>query len=320
MSKPIPEFYRISSKFERRISSALIAAFNAIRSKVTLKEIERAFLVGGIGAVINKFTVMEKVIGKAVLKELTEAVAEGGRRVFTIVPKGAINQLHFFNSLDPNVIRELNVHYIRLVSDISNVTRTAIYQNLEANIVAGNNPRQMAVEIKKMIGLTPNQEAAVRNYRRGLQMGDLSTLESALRDKRFDSSLFRTIQNGGSLSPEKIENMTNRYRERMLKYRATIIARTEAMRAISMGEWQSLNQAEDEGSLTVELLRFWVSAKDERTRYSHREIPRLNAKGVAIKGSFITPRGYLLRYPRDPSAPAEETVNCRCRVIYRVKK
>jgi len=310
---------RIASKYEPKIEQGLLAAFEKIKSGIILSELEGLIVTGGISAVLAKLGDLEKIIGKEIRDTLIDAVAEGGRAVIGQLPKKAILETYTFDMLDQGVIREFKNHYVRLVSDISMGTRKVVVDQLEANIIAGVNPIKAARDIRDSIGLTQIQNQAVSNFRASLESGDISSaLKNTLRDKRFDKLLSSAKKKDKPISQEKIDKMVDRYRERTLKYRAETVARTEAMRAISMGEFESLKQAYDEGSMQVELLRFWVATLDERTRWSHKGMPKLNKDGVGIDQPFKTPRGNLLRYPRDPNAPPEEVVNCRCRLIYKV--
>ena len=64
-------------------------------------------------------------------------------------------------------------------------------------------------------------------------------------------------------------------------------------------------QAIDDGTLqSTQIVRTWITAKDERVRSSHAV---LNGQ----RRNYGEPWG-VLRYPGDPSAPAAETVQCRC--------
>ena len=313
-----PLLYLIASKFEKRITAALLAAFDFIRDQNSLDELEDALNTGGITGVLQKISTMEKIIGASLLRELSEAVFEGGRMLPDVLPKKALAPTWFFNTLDPNTVNELKRHHAYLVAEITTTTRDAIVNNLQAGIIAGNNPRKIARDLKEIIGLSSIQDQAVRNFRTGLIQGDISSVKKLIREGKVDSSLLDLLLESKKIPKKKVDAMVKDFRNRMISSRARTIARTEAMRAVSMGEYCGLIQAKAEGSLTVDVLRFWVSAKDERTRYSHREIPKINSQGVPIEGSFKTPRGYLLRFPRDPAAPASEVVNCRCRIIYKI--
>lgn len=61
--------------------------------------------------------------------------------------------------------------------------------------------------------------------------------------------------------------------------------------------------------------RRWNTQRDENVRKSHDD-----ARGQRQRaGSPFTVGGYPLLYPGDPTAPIEETANCRCYLTYSVK-
>ena len=84
--------------------------------------------------------------------------------------------------------------------------------------------------------------------------------------------------------------------------RAAIIARTETH---SASQWAQVEAIRDTG---LQLRKEWVAAADERTRVDHSiangQIVRQNEKFEV--GSD------LMEYPGDPSASAENVINCRC--------
>jgi hypothetical protein len=303
---------RIALAFEPRIANSLLDVFEQIRSELVLKEVEEILLRGGISAVMGLISNLEDYISAAIRSEIVDAVSQSGRIAIHLLPEGSAKATYVFNILDPNTISELNNHNARLVSYISQSTRQAVQQSLEANIIAGNNPIKTARDFRDSIGLTDIQEQAVRNFRAGLESGSSTPLQRELRDRRFDRSIQRAIASGESIPADKVDKMVERYRQRMINFRAQTIARTESIRAINMGEFESLRQAEESGELIVKYTRHWVFTHDDRTRYSHRGIPVLNPNGRSIHEYFITPLGNRLRFPGDPNAPAEEVVNCRC--------
>ena len=58
--------------------------------------------------------------------------------------------------------------------------------------------------------------------------GILRALTYDLRDHRFDATIRRAQREVVPLSQDRIEKMLGRYRERFIKYRAEVIARTES--------------------------------------------------------------------------------------------
>lgn len=92
---------------------------------------------------------------------------------------------------------------------------------------------------------------------------------------------------------------------RLLHWRKEMIARTETTRLANagannlFGRW-GVKQKE------------WLATGDERTRDWHSS---MSGQVVDIKGKFKSGLGNLLEYPGDPSAPLNDTVQCRCTIL-----
>jgi hypothetical protein len=98
--------------------------------------------------------------------------------------------------------------------------------------------------------------------------------------------------------------------EQIAMDRARRIARTEVHNAAMYGQ-----QAAAEAS-PLAFEKVWLATEDARTRKSHADA---NGQRVALDQPFVlqTPRGAVrLMFPGDPEAPAGETINCRCTVMY----
>ena len=92
--------------------------------------------------------------------------------------------------------------------------------------------------------------------------------------------------------------------------RAEALARTEAMASLGESRNQAMQQAIASGALREELItKVWRSARDKRVRDTHAA---MDGQVVKLNQKFRSPSGALLDFPGDPSAPAGETVYCRC--------
>ena len=317
----VTQLENIASRFEPKIQSALLAAFKEIKDSVTLTEIETAIKTQGITGAVNILNNLqiEAIIKKELINNINMAVTESGRMVINVIPPAGITGTVFsYNILNPITAEYIQTYELNLINKISTNTREAIRNSIQADFIAGRNPLDTARTFKDTIGLTPKQELAVRNYRTSLEGLDRSALKRKLRDKRFDSSVLRAIENKTKLSEDQIDRFVNNYRERFIQFRTNTIARTESMRAISVGEYTSAIQAVNEGAIDADIVRrFWVYQDDSKTRNFHKQIPNLNPEGVRIDQPFVTPLGPLL-FPRDPSGSAANTINCRCTVVYRI--
>lgn len=94
-------------------------------------------------------------------------------------------------------------------------------------------------------------------------------------------------------------------------FRAATVARTETHAAATFGSVESVRQAEQ--SLGVTMLKAWLPTIDDRTRDDHRAMANVGA--VPLNEKFNV-GGVLMDRPGDPSAPAEQVINCRCALIY----
>lgn len=223
-----------------------------------------------------------------------------------------------FNATNPRVARYAEQISSTRIREVSNNVRDVTRGIVRAGIVAGDNPRTTAIQVRENIGLTARQERAVANYRRALENLDSDALERELRDRRSDRSVLRAIEQGKPLSQEQIDSLTRRYRDRYIKYRSEVIARTESIRSVNGAQHELFQSYIDEGRIREEQVRrFWHHTFDERTRPDHRLIAGMNKNGVGQNEAFKTPLGPLM-FPGDPNGLAANTIQCRCAVFSRI--
>ena len=91
--------------------------------------------------------------------------------------------------------------------------------------------------------------------------------------------------------------------------RAQTIARTETHRAANA---TGIETAKATG---LEMRKAWVASGGGRTRDTHRDADSDYSEGIPLDDVFVV-GGDRLRYPGDPSGSPEETINCRCVLVY----
>lgn len=227
-----------------------------------------------------------------------------------------------FDQVAERPVRFARETKVRFVRELSRDQRDMITNIVSRGIRSGINPRKMAEELQQSIGLTQRQEDAVHNFERLLRNGERDALLRELRDRRFDSSVERAIEGGRPLTERQIQMMVARYRQRYLAYRAEVISRTEALRAIHRGSEEMYLQAIESGEISAsDIRRTWRTAGGvdrrgrPRTRHSHRP---MNGQPRLWGESFMSGHGNALRYPGDVDAPASETIQCRCVIVTRL--
>lgn len=112
-----------------------------------------------------------------------------------------------------------------------------------------------------------------------------------------------------SLSISDVSKNIAQYMKDNLKWRSDMIARTETLTALSVGQDSVLKQAKASG--IKKLKKVWVSAADERVRSGHAD-----AMGQTVDSeSPFTVSGEKLMYPRAPGGSAGNVINCRCDML-----
>lgn len=221
-----------------------------------------------------------------------------------------------FDQTNFRAIRFMQADRLRLIREFTVEQTAATQEALRDGIRRGLNPRDQARNFRSSIGLTARQTQAVNNFRRLLDENSSEALTRQLRDRRFDSTVRRAIGAGEPLSTDQVDRMTDRYRERFLRYRSEVIARTEALRAVHAGSEEMYEQAFDQGLVDPQnVVRTWNTATDGRVRDHHTT---MNGQERRPGEPFVSGNGNALRHPGDIEAPAEETIQCRCVIGTRI--
>ena len=249
---------------------------------------------------------------------LEDETNEGILSAIAIEGEGRIPITFGFDQAQPRAVDHMNQEKLRLVREFADATRDATRVALRDGLERGLNPISQARNFRDAIGLTEYQERTVINFRRALDNAvnaPSDALGRELRDRRFDPSIRRAATTGQPLSAEHKERMVARYRERLLRYRAETIARTEALRATHAALHETYLQFGESASVAVEeLQRTWIATRDNRVRRDHAAA---YGQKRGLQERFLV-GGWPMLHPGDPNAPASQTVNCRCAVTTRM--
>lgn len=306
----------------KKLKSSFIDATGRLRDGFVLAEATRNLEGMNFAAVVDEGNKLAGyLIGKGLPPGVTsfddyllEALEKGGDAGIEAMPPSVAVQATF-NIVNPLAVSWANEYIPSLIREITLSTRTAIAEAIRDGFDNQLPPKTTARNIREMIGLTRSQYRAVINYRKQLEArSNLSGIKAAdqrligLRDKKTVNRHFRE----GHLTPEKIDVMVERYYRNLVNMRANTIARTESFRAVEMGERLAWESAVNDGLiLEGDVIRKWVTARDDRVRPEHRAIPKMNKDGVGLREPFKTPSGPVMGPPLG--------VNCRCSVVYRIK-
>jgi len=300
---------KLATKTEAAIYAALVDVWQAVKTSYSLADIEQIYLTNGIGGIMAILDNLDAQVANRLTPVLQSAMVESGRIVIQILPAAAITTRAWLPALSLAASQTAMQYELNLIRQISDTTRTAVRQSVVEAVATGKPPAAIARQFRSSIGITDSQQVWVSNYRRALESGDKKALDYELRDKRYDASV-----RAGKLSQDKIDTLVQRYEEKLIVYRSKVIARTESLRAVEIAQFESVSQGMADGHIDPELEKGWVTTKDGRERPWHYD---LSNKWIPFNQYFINSHGQLL-YPRDPNGAASNTIQCRCRLRYRL--
>lgn len=323
----------IAKRRERAVYNAFVQVIQSIRDQAVIQEITRALEVGNVERVLDLLQ-LDQATYEPLENEILQSFRQGGLTGADQVGKIPMREGELvarFNIRAPAAEAWAAAMSSRLVVEIVDTQRDMLRETIRRGLADGRNPRSVALDIVGrlpkgakhrsggFIGLTWNQADWIYNARRELEELDPAYFERKLRDKRFDRTIAKAIREEKPIPRDVIDNAIYRMQGKAERYRGEVIARTESISALREGQQQAIQQAfETSDVLEKEVEREWSDTGDGRTRKTHRDADKKKVKGWSEP--FIV-GGYRLMYPGDSSlgAPARETIQCRCRVIERIK-
>lgn len=305
---------RLLALVEKHLGVGWIDISEWLRDQNTLDDIEDRLRAGDYDNVVEDL----QEAAEKFAAETHSAYVTSGKTTAEWLDKQLPDSLVRFDQTNHLAVARAKSNQLELVGGLKDEQRVMLNQVLVDGTRNGTNPREMARDIRDSIGLAPNQEEAVRSYRRALENGDWSNaLGRELSSGHSDRAIVAARKAGRTLSAEQVDTAVERYRQNFLTHRAETIARHEALRNVHQGNEDAFQQAIDRGDLDADTLESeWVPAP--KTRYARKDHQAMKGQKRKFGEPFETPRGVKLRYPGDPDAPISETAGCRCQKTTRV--
>jgi len=310
---------------EQAVLRAFTDSVQRVKNQVMINEIVRALDNGNVDAVIDLLQ-----LDAATFEPLTQSIISsyqaGGiaaAQQIGRIPKGDGTIAVRFNARSIGAETWAKTLSSERIVEIASETKDVIRAQITEGLAAGMNPKSVALDIigrvdgngvrrGGVIGLTKNQAEWVNNAREELINLDKNYLTRGLRDNRFDSIVEKAIDDGVSLSDEKVSKIINSMQNRTLKYRGDTIAKTESINALRAGQNEAVLQAIEIGELDArDAFKAWDSTGDGKVREWHKEAE--DQGEIPFDEPFIVD-GEELMYPGDPAGSPENIINCRCRL------
>lgn len=321
VNEPLERIQRQLIKTERHIARVFAAAVLNLRDSLDLNKLAEALELGDFDGALAMVRDTAERLGQT---SALQFIANADETAAWLSSSGVVTVA--FDRTNARAVATMRGAALDMVQGFVESQRDVLRTVMTEGIAAGIGPREQARQFRDVVGLTPRQAKAVRNYRRLLEMaGDDQlpkslrgeALQRQLRDRRFDATIQRAINDGKPIPKAQIDKMVERYNARYIKHRAETIARTEALWAVNGGADEMFQQAYESGKIDPEnVTETWRSAGDARVRDSHQHLNGKTKKpGELWQGKIST-----LRHPGDPLAAAAERINCRCVVTRSLRR
>ncbi|BAQ18312.1 hypothetical protein [Methyloceanibacter caenitepidi] len=319
MARPSARYIEeLVAKWQPKLAKAFLEAFAKIRNRVKkavlVRLIERGDIQGAILAVglnpaaLNEFSMVH-----------AQAYAESGEATAEHVPASPDGNSPFpflFALQAARSVAVLRERYVNLQQQVFDSAALAVRDAIVDGLDSGTSPGQIAdrligyvdrttrTRVGGIVGLGQGHAKWVASYANDLASDDPAILkrllDRGLRDKRFDPVILRAIADGKVLTAAIQSRARTAYVSKMLFENARFVAGREAWRLIAAAQEEAWQQAIDSNTVRQDqIVRFWMTRRDERVRRTHRLIPGMNADGRGWREPFQTPSGPSMHAPHD---------------------
>ena len=291
-AKTSKDILAAADKAEPKIRRAMLDALDALQSSVP--DLEALIASGDTSAVIGAVTGLQ--LPDDLFLAIREATLNAAIAVAT--PEAASFNIAF-NNVNERAVRWASANAANLVT--GQVDQTLIRQMVVNATERGIHPSVTAREIREIVPLTRRHGIAVER----------------LRDSMREAGIVET----------HIERVAGRKARKLLRWRANMIARTEAINSANSGQQIVWNTAQDLGLIPQGTRKVWVATPDSRTcpicsvldgttvEISAEFQVNRQATSFTRQGSEFTVAGTKpLKNPRVTKVPTAHPA-CRCSVI-----
>lgn len=266
---------RLGAKFQTLMLGAFEAYVNALRS--ALDDVGPQQLAAAERS--DAWVQADKALFDAWLGAVKEIIVASGQRELGRLSDKSKEKFLVDN---PYTVQWLETHGSDLVKGVSDQTKSAIRETVFTGVREHKPIREIGREVRPLIGLRPDQTAALRSYTARLEAD-------------------------GQLSDEQVWKKANNYARQLLNQRAEMIARTEVLTGQNAGIQQSWQVARDRGLIAPMSKRVWIAGIEKVRRRTCTRCLAMHRKKATLDGNFTDDDGDEISLP--PLHP-----QCRCRV------
>lgn len=255
---------RIERKIAPKIHAEILRLVQEAKDQTVVARVERALKNGDLVGAIKAIPLEElKDKLEPGLGELLRSSLEEGAKIAPL-PGGATMA---FNVTNQEAVEYLRRATLNTALNIQRESELAIRLLMQRSFMKGIPPSLIAKDIVEVIGLTGRQVLTVENYRAYLEKlaeRGLKNLSEEAKQKLLRGGM-RGFKNMNGLTSERINALTEVYRQRLLAEQSMTIARTLTIDASNQGQKLLWKQAADKGLLNEsEWEVAWIVTRDDR--------------------------------------------------------
>ena len=277
---------RIANRLEPQLRKRFLAAVQASKDRVDLDMLARAIQSGNVthAEFAARLAEWPEKYGELAV-DLRAGFLAGGQHAYDLL-EGASYNLRF-DLINPYAVSYAQQKLPQIVQSYVADAKVVIREIITEAVSGKYTAQGAAMEIRNHIGLTRLYSGAVRNYR------------------------VRLAEQG--IIGERLDGKVERYAAKLLRLRATTIARTEIIQSQAAGQRALWNEAANAGLINrMTAQREWMTRFDERTC---KLCAPMHGARIPFSGVYTQPElgnvdvfGEILNGP--PLHP-----NCRCREV-----
>ena len=315
---------RLISRLTPELAAALLASLQDMRDGVDYPALLAAIDAVDPDAVERALNIEDASFAPYIAAAMVIYMRSGAEMAREIARGGRFNP-----ALDAEFRRDLADKVAARTAEQIEAARARVYEGLASGRTRREIAESLAGRISKatgkrtggVTGLSRPQQSWVDTMRERLASGDAAQLRATLaakdRDKRYDRTIKVAIRDGKVIPPAKIDEITGKYADRLLRKRATNIASVEV-------EQFAANAREDAVRQALAKMPGAVARKTwhHSSIYINARPDHVGMSGVTVdmEANFVMADGTAMRYAHDPRGGARHSLNCRCRTTYAISR
>jgi hypothetical protein len=316
---------QLAAQWEPAIREAWEDAVNSIRSNVVLKRVIELLERHQIDQAIRELGIEDDHFAKFET-EILRAYNDGGFATVDNMPtvRDPSGNKVVFSWGVRNLVgeQELRQHAAEMVTNTAEDMKAGLRVVLSEGLARGQSPNVTAYRAKNYIGLSSRQLETAEWIEQGLRSGDTEAMRRYLKLKvrgkgpfaALDKAVLKAIADGKPVPAEMVGKIMTAYAKAANVARAKVISRHETLMALDKSRDDAFRKQINDGKLlATDITKTWRHLPQEHPRMQHIAMDK---QTVGFDEAFIAPDGTTLRFPRDPNAPGEHTIGCKCRVDY----